>query len=63
MPRVHPNAATMLDRRPRERPVASVYRTPVPGDTTTTSDVTRKPVLTSLSVVLHAAIVVAVLWE
>src|SRR2546423_15495295 len=38
----------MLARRPRERPAANVYSTPVPGETTTTSDVTRKAVLTRL---------------
>ena len=49
MPSVHPNAATTLARDPRERPAASVYRTPVPGDTTTTSAVIRNSMLTVTS--------------
>jgi hypothetical protein len=45
MPSVHPNAAMTLARDPRERPAASVNRTPVPGDTMTISDVTRNSML------------------
>jgi hypothetical protein len=41
MPKVQPKAATMLARDPRDRPVASVNSTPVPGETTTISDVIR----------------------
>jgi hypothetical protein len=46
MPMVQPKAATMLARKPRERPVASVKITPVPGDTTTMNEVTRNSRLT-----------------
>src|SRR5262249_35414452 len=42
MPSVQPNAATMLAREPRDRPVAKVNSTPVPGEITTISDVSRK---------------------
>src|SRR5689334_14861466 len=49
MPSVQPNAATMLAREPRDRPVASVNSTPVPGDTTTISEVSRKSRLTGFS--------------
>src|SRR5258708_35016372 len=46
MPIVHPNAATTLARDPRERPAASVNRTPVPGETMTMNEVTRNSTLT-----------------
>src|SRR5436309_321176 len=46
IPSVQPNAATTLVRRPRERPAATVYRTPVPGETTIRSVVSRKATLT-----------------
>src|SRR5262245_106946 len=46
MPSVHPNAATTLARDPRERPAASVNRTPVPGETMMISEVTRKSIVT-----------------
>jgi hypothetical protein len=45
MPIVHPNAATTLARDPRERPAASVYRTPVPGEIMTINEVTRNSTL------------------
>src|SRR5438128_1086452 len=41
MPSVQPNAATTLMRPPREKPVASVYSAPVPGEATTISEVSR----------------------
>ena len=47
MPRVHPKAATVLARDPRERPAAIVKSTPVPGETTTINEVTRKSMLTA----------------
>src|SRR5688572_21815312 len=49
MPSVQPNAATTLAFAPRERPAASVYSTPVPGDTITISEVTRNSQLISAS--------------
>ena len=47
MPSVQPKAATMLARDPRERPAAMVKRTPVPGETTTMSEVIRNAMLTA----------------
>jgi hypothetical protein len=34
IPRVHPNAATTLARRPRARPAAIAKSAPVPGEAT-----------------------------
>ncbi len=48
MPSVQPNAATTLARVPRERPAASVTSTPVPGEATTISDVSRKSMPTAV---------------
>jgi hypothetical protein len=45
IPSVHPNAATTLARAPRASPAASVKSTPVPGEATTMSDVTRNSTL------------------
>src|SRR5262245_29277091 len=45
MPSVHPNAATILARDPRERPAAKVNSTPVPGDAMTIRDVIRNSML------------------
>jgi len=42
MPSVQPNAAATLARDPRVSAAASVYSTPVPGDTITISEVSRK---------------------
>jgi hypothetical protein len=46
MPSVQPSAAIKLALAPRDRPAASVYRTPVPGVTTTISVVARNSGLT-----------------
>ena len=45
MPSVQPKAATTLAREPRDRPVAMVNSTPVPGETTMISVVSRKSML------------------
>jgi hypothetical protein len=42
---VQPKAATMLARRPRASHAETVYTTPVPGEATTTSVVTREATL------------------
>src|ERR1700755_2405439 len=42
MPSVQPNAAATLARDPRLSAAASVYSTPVPGETMTISEVMRK---------------------
>src|SRR3954451_24159723 len=42
IPSVQPNAAATLIRDPRVSAAASVYSTPVPGDTITISEVIRK---------------------
>src|SRR5260370_16111144 len=42
IPSVQPNAAAMLARDPRLSAAASVYSTPVPGETMTINEVTRK---------------------
>ena len=42
---VQPKAATTAARVPRDRPAASVTRTPVPGDATTISEVIRNSML------------------
>ena len=41
MPSVQPKAATTLARAPRDRPAASVNRTPVPGEAMTISEVSK----------------------
>jgi hypothetical protein len=48
IPAVQPNAAAMLARQPRNRPVETVYKTPVPGIKTTTRDVIKNSVLNIL---------------
>jgi hypothetical protein len=41
IPSVQPKAAAMLAREPRVSATARVYNTPVPGEATTISDVSR----------------------
>jgi hypothetical protein len=45
MPSVQPNAATTLARAPCDSAAASVYSTPVPGETITISDVIQNSML------------------
>src|SRR3954451_7178150 len=53
MPSVHPTAAATLIRDPRVSAAASVYSTPVPGETTTISEGTRKEYDTAASLGLQ----------
>jgi hypothetical protein len=45
MPAVQPTEANTLARRPWNRPVETVYTTPVPGVKTTINEVMRKLVV------------------
>src|ERR1700732_4239420 len=44
IPNVQPNAAAMLGFEPRVSATARVYSTPVPGETITISEVSRKEI-------------------
>ena len=50
MPRVQPNAVTMLERIPRDKPAEMVSRAPVPGVATMTKEVIRNARLTHPSI-------------